>query len=128
MYQKYTDWYVVDTTYQIVPNVDWKCFCECTKYKHFVTERKCYKCYIGDNKQRLLKEHLFWGLPSGSPTSESPTWWAFLRWDFLSPSVIRKSHLNYYVLYALFLLSWIVLSPQGIVNSVLGGRDGGYGK
>ena len=49
-------------------------------------------------------------------------------WDFLSQSVIRKSHLNYYVLYALFLLSRIVLSPQGIVNSVLVGLDGGYGK
>ena len=30
-------------------------------------------------------------LPSGSPTSESPAWWAFLRWDILSPSVISKS-------------------------------------
>ena len=40
-------------------------------------------------------------LPSGSPTSESPTWWAFLRWDFLSPSVIRKSRLKYYFLFEL---------------------------
>ena len=41
------------------------------------------------------------GLPSGSPTSESPTWWVFLRWHFLSPSVIRKSHFNHYVLFVL---------------------------
>ena len=26
-------------------------------------------------------------LPSGSPTSESPTWWAFLRWVFLIPVI-----------------------------------------
>ena len=45
-------------------------------------------------------------LPSGSPTSESPTWWAFLRWDFLSPSVIRKSHLNYYVFLHFHSLIW----------------------
>ena len=26
-------------------------------------------------------------LPSGSPTSESPTWWVFLRWVFLIPVI-----------------------------------------
>ena len=33
-------------------------------------------------------------LPSGSPTSESPAWWAFLRWDILSPSVISKQQVH----------------------------------
>ena len=49
---------------------------------------------------------------SESPTSRSPTWWDFLRCEFLSQSVIRKSHLNYYVSYVLFSLSWIVLWSQ----------------
>ena len=57
-------------------------------------------------------------LPSGSPTSESPTWWAFLRWDFLSPSVIRKSRLKYYFLFEL-LQRYLAVGGHGVSLSMV---------
>ena len=54
---------------------------------------------------------------SGSPSSRSPT-----CWDFLSQTVI-----NYYVLYALFSFSWIVLWSQVLTKSVLRAHYGTYG-
>ena len=60
----------------------------------------------GRTNEQKRKDRATQRLPSGSPTSERPTWGAFLRWDFLSPSVIRKSHLNYYVFLHFHSLIW----------------------
>ena len=71
-----------------------------------------------DKKGKYLSKNISSRTLCGGKCQEIPpqealhTWWDFLRWDFLSQSVTRKSHLNYYVLFALFSLSWMILGPQ----------------